>query len=164
MKTKLDIMQLLKDTGRTMYVNEEVATSAPQHTGTLEFFKLEKYITAQELADEYEKRGLIPASIVSLCEYDKTNRDDLDRMQWVCSQWKDNEDKWCFLTVRRWNDGERSVDVYRYGNDWDGRWWGCGVRKSDLGTGNSALALEPLSLENAIKIVKEAGYKVIKEL
>lgn len=162
MKTKIDIMQVLKDTGRTLYVDEEVAKSAPTHTGKLEFFKLKKYVTCQELADEYEKRGLIPASILSLCEYDKTNRDDLDEKKYVCSQWKDKEGQWCYVTVRRWY-GERSVFVRRGDGDWDDYWLFGGFRKistesSDVGT------LEPLSLDlhSAIKLCKKNGYQVSK--
>lgn len=163
-KNQIDIIQILKDTGRTMYVNEEVAKSAPTYTGTLEFFKVGKVTTCQELADEYEKRGLVPASILSICQYDKTNRDDLDEKKYVCSQWKDNEGKWCFLAVDQWRD-ERHVHVYRYDNEWYGNWWGCGVRKSELGTEASEI-VEPLSsdLESAIEIVKKAGYKIIKEI
>jgi hypothetical protein len=144
-KQKLDIMKLLKDTGRTMYVNEEVAKSAPTYTGKLEFFKLNKYMTCQELQDEYDKRGLKPASIVSLCEYDKTNRDDLDKMQYVCSQWKNTDGKWCYVSVDQWDDGRR-VLVDRRGSEWDDDFWGCGVRKSELGTGDSEV-LEPQSLD-----------------
>ena len=160
MKTKIDIMQALKDTGRTMYVDEEVAKFAPQHTGKLEFFKLEKWMTCQELADEYEKRSLMPASILSLCEYDKTNREDLDKMQYVCSQWKDKKNKWCYVSVSRWGDGGRSVYVSRYDRGWGDRWWGCGVRNLALSTGDSEL-LEPQSsvlysdLEKRVKVLED---------
>lgn len=163
-ENQIDIMQILKDTGRTMYVDEEVAKSAPMYTGTLEFFKLGKYMTCQELADEYEKRGLVPASILSLCQYDKTNRDDLDKKKWVCSQWKDEKGEWCFLSVNRWR-GERYVNVNRDDFEWSDIWWGCGVRKSELGTEASEI-VEPLSseLESAIEIVKKAGYVIYKKV
>lgn len=155
MKTTINIMKVLKDTGRTMYVDEAVAKSAPTRTGKLEFFKPEKYMTCQELADEYEKRGLIPASILSLCEYDKTNRDDLDKKKWVCSQWKDKEGKWCYVTVFQWRGGERSVGVYRIDDEWHVSWWAAGYRSQVSPQSSDIDAVEPLSLESRLKNVEQ---------
>lgn len=162
MKTKTkDILKSLKDTGRILYVDEKIAKSAPQNTGELEFFHLDRYITPQELADEYEKRGLMPASIFSLCEYDKTNREDLDKMEPVATQWKDREDKWCYAIFLRGGD-EREVGVSRRGFRWGRNCRFAGVRKSSEPRPIETLESSPLSLESAIKLVKEAGYQVSK--
>lgn len=68
MKTTKDILKLLKNTGRTLFVDEKIAKSAPQGKGELEFFKVDKFITEDELEKEYESRGLSPAPLNLLCE------------------------------------------------------------------------------------------------
>lgn len=166
MKTskKVDIMQGLKDTGRTLYVDEGIAKSAPQSEETdLQFFKLDRYMSDDALEQEYEKHGLRPATILELCMYDKVHQDMLDEKKYICSHWKDADGKWCFVALDRWRD-ERNVYVNRRGHVWNDGWWGCGVHKSALGTGNSELALEPLSLDSLSIIITciEFGDKKYK--
>lgn len=122
-----DILKILKDTGRKLYVNEAVAITCPQTTGDLEFFNLDKYISDDELEKEYQTRGLEPASILSLCLYDEKHRDELDRMKYVGTHWKDDKGKWCFAAFGRWGDGRR-VDVDRSGGGWGGDWFFAGLR------------------------------------
>ena len=136
-------MQVLKETGRILYVDEDVAKSAPQHTGNLEFFTVDRYITEDELEKEYETRKLKPASILSLCEYDKTNRNDLDEKGYVGTHWKDAKGEWCCAVFDRRGD-ERGVYVNRRDYGWYRYYRFAGVRKSsDL---KSSEFLDPLSL------------------
>lgn len=170
MKTKTtDLQTLLKKTGRTLYVNDEVLKTAPNHTqeGELEFFTLNKRASTEEVAKEYESRGLEPATIATLCVYDKVKREVFDEKKFIGTQWKDAEGQWCFAAFCRWLVG-RDVDVNRRGSGWCGSWWFAGVRKS-LSTKSSDTLTKPLEtysldLELAIKKVKEAGLVVYKLL
>lgn len=166
MKTKTkNIMKLIKATGRTFYGDETIAKAAPQDTGEIKFFTLGRYVSDDELEKEYNDRGLIPASILSLCEYDKDHRDLLDEKKYVGTHWKDSNGKWCFATFRLWRGDERSVSVYRHADGWTDVWWFAGLRKSsDTKKLNSkpsvALALEKRveSLESDMEKIK----KIIK--
>ncbi len=160
-------MELIKSTGRVFYGSEEIARSSPPHQdGKLEFFKLGRYVNDEELSKEYVDRGLVPADIYSLVEYDLKHRDKMGEMKYVGSHWKDTDGKWCFVAFDQWGGGERNVNVHRRGSDWSGIWWFAGLRKS------SALepkildtqSLDTLTLESAIKICKENGLRVMKEL
>lgn len=117
--------QALENTKRTLYVNDKVLDSAPKNKGDnkVEFFKLNHSVTTQELQDEYDKRGLIPADIWEMSVLE----DSYDK---YATQWKNKEGIWCCAFVGRWSV-ERRVDVRR-DVDWDDSCWFGGVRKSDL--------------------------------
>lgn len=151
------ITDYLKESTRIKYVNEEVLASAPAALGgVLEFFTLGKHIPDDELEKEYADRGLVPASPFDLFEYDKEHGKILDEKSYIATHWKDSSDKWCFATFGRWS-GERSVRVGRSGFDWSGFWWFSGVKAKPSSS-------DTLTFERAVEMVKEAGYKVIKEL
>lgn len=157
-------MKKLKDiyTG-SIYANDEVLAAAPRNKiqGALEFFKIGKYVTDDELAQAYESHGLVPADIYALAAWNEENKDD--ERKYFATHWKDKDGKWCFATFRRWRD-ERRADVARRGSDWLDFWSFAGVRKSTQNSDAQTSALIPLELERAIKMVKEAGYKVFKEI
>jgi len=162
MKNKQNIMKIIKSTGRIFYGSEELAKNAPQDTGKLEFFKLDIYISNNDLEKEYKNRGLIPASIISLCKYDKTNREELDRMESVGTFWKDADGKWCFATFHRWRDG-RDMGVNRHDDGWDDDWWFAGFRK--LGTKTSdpkSLPSDTLNFEKRIAELESKMEKLTK--
>jgi hypothetical protein len=138
MKTKTDVLKALKDTGRRLYINEEMALSAPQNSGEIELFTIGKYITDDELEKEYESRGLVPASIISLCEYEKTNQEDLDKKQSVGTHWKDDKGNWCYAAFGLWR-GERGVDILRSVGVWGVDWWFGAVRPKAFNFPKSAL-------------------------
>lgn len=129
---KTSLKNLLEKTKRTQYISDDVLATAPKNKGkgTLEFFTLGKYVSDNDLEAEYEKRGLIPADINQLCDYDLKNRDKIDEMKYVASHWKDKNGKWCFVTFCQWRDVGRDVRVLRDDFVWDGRWFFAGVRKS----------------------------------
>lgn len=159
MKTLITAKELLNQTGRTLYVDDNVLETAPRsHVRPVEFFKLDKYVSDAALDEEYESRGLIPATIDDITA---VSAETLDEKKYVATHWKDAKDNWCCAVFDRW-DGERSVGVDRGDDGWGDYWFFAGVRKS------SALGNQPssdtLSLERAIQMVKDAGYKVIKEL
>lgn len=154
-------MKSLKDiyTGK-IYANNEVLAAAPRNKvqGEIELFTLGKYVTDDELEKEYESRGLVPADVFAVGAWSEENTDK----EYVATHWKNAQGKWCFAAFRRWYD-ERSVDVSRGDLDWYGGWWFAGVRKSSA-LESSEQSSDTLSLEHAIRIVKAAGYKVIKEV
>lgn len=162
MKTKTkDILTLLKSSDRKLYVIDDVAKTAPVNEGEIEFFKLGRYVTDDELQTEYDNRGLIPVSLHALLMYDKEYRDKLDEMEYVGTHWKDAKGNWCCATFYRWFD-ERGVLVDRSDDGWSDYWWFAGVRKSALSTKKlrtKALGSLPLDLESAIKIVKKSGVQ-----
>ncbi len=154
----------IKDLDRTLYCDEEVLKNAPNtlSEGTVEFFKIGKYISDNDLEKEYESRGLTPASLADLIKYDKTNRKEMDEMEYVATHWKN--DGWCYAAFGGWF-GERRVRVDRGDRGWLDRWWFAGVRKS-LSTqsskplSDSSLTLGTLSvrlekLEKFVQGIKE---------
>jgi hypothetical protein len=147
------LQELIKSKGFTPYINEDVLKTAPkQIKGKIEFFKLDRYISNEDLEKEYESRGLVPADPYSMLSIDLSI---LDEKRYVATHWKDKDGKWCFASFRRWSDDGRYVNVDQYAYDWLDYWWFGGVRKSsDSVTKPSS---ETLSLDEAIKLVKKSG-------
>jgi hypothetical protein len=116
--------------GRKEYINKNVLDTAPTGLNTdIKFFKLDKSVSDGELEKEYESRGLEPATLESICEYEKNTKDKMDEMMYVGTHWKDAKGNWCYAAFNCWDD-EREVYVSRYAYDWRDRWWFAGVRKS----------------------------------
>lgn len=157
---KQTVQKALDATKRTQYVNKDVLQDAPLHTFNevdIEFFNLGKYVNCDELENEYESRGLVPADIREIAALDESV---LDENKYVGTQWKDKDGKWCFATFRLWR-GDRDVFVNRNDDGWDDDWLFAGLRKSVLSTNTSEL-LEPLPLDLAIETCKKAGLTVTK--
>lgn len=150
-------------TDRTKYIDEKALKMAPKggNVKDIEFFHLGEYASNEKLEQEYAKRNLIPATIDVLMEYDKEHRDKLDGMMYVGTHWKDTYGNWYFAAFACWGGG-RGVVVRRRGDAWLGHWWFAGLRRSSA-ISPSTLS-DPLSLESAIQMVKDAGYKIIKEI
>jgi len=121
---------VLKATGRNLYVNDEVVKVMPKGSGEevdVVLFNLGRYVNDVDLEKEFELRGLVHADPYSLA---KVNQDDpafADEHP-NGTHWKDAEGKWCFAAFRRWGD-ERRVYVYRHDDVWHDRWWFAGLRK-----------------------------------
>lgn len=135
----------------TMYVNENVLETAPETSGELVFFNFEKKdATAQEVDDEYEKRGLAPAGAVHLGTWAEEHKDD--ERKYFASQWKDKKGRFCYLAFHGWG-GERYVGCREYAFDWYGTWWFAGVRKSSaLKTSEKPSNALPLELPAELTI------------
>jgi hypothetical protein len=117
-------------TGRNLYVNDDVVKTMPHGGGEdseTVFFKLDKWVSDDDLEKEYELRGLVPQDPHSLA---KVNQDDpafADEKP-NGTHWKDKDGNWCFAAFSRWRDG-RNVGVGRHNGDWGDRWWFAGRRK-----------------------------------
>lgn len=159
--TKTNLKELLKSTKRTLYVDDEVLATAPKggDLKDLQFFKLDKWVTNEELEKEYQSRNLIPATIETLVAYDK---EKLDKMKYVGTHWKDANGKWCYAAFDRWDVGGRAVFVDRSAYDWNDFWWFAGLanspQKSDTrnsGALNLDLATRVEALEEQIKSIRK---------
>ena len=118
-------------TGRNLYVDDGVVKAMPKGEGEdseTVFFKLDKWVSDDNLEKEFELRGLVPQDPYTLA---KVNQDDPafadDKPNGT--HWKDKDGNWCFAAFSRWGGG-RHVRVYRYNNDWHVSWWFAGRRYS----------------------------------
>lgn len=116
--------------GRVEYTTNSVVKIIPKGEGedvTVEFFKLGKYVSDNDLDLEYQKRGLTPDPYAQAAvnEADPAFADEHPNG----THWKDEDGNWCFIAFDRVGDG-RSVSVNRSDGDWSGYWWFGGVRKS----------------------------------
>lgn len=143
--TKLSFQKLLDETKRAQYTDKDVVNSIePCDEQEIEFFTLGKYVTCNELEIESEKLGFTLASPYALALYAKNQPEFADE-NWIATQWKDKDGKWCFATFDR-DYGRRRVDVRRYGNEWSDYWWFAGLRKSTLASDTQPSALGHFAL------------------
>lgn len=158
-KTKLSFQQLLDQTKRVRYIDKVVVSSVePCEPQELEFFKVGKDISDDELDKEYAQRDLEPAHPYALALYSKEHEDVMEEKVHVGTHWKDAKGNWCFATFNRWY-GRRGVSVSRDDFGWSGHWWFAGRRK-DIGI--APLTPNPLTLDSAIKMVLKEGYVIYK--
>lgn len=121
--------QMLDATDRRQYTDSEVVEAMPRGEGEeaeVHFFKLDRYVSDDELDQEFNLRGLKPAdpySLAAVNEEDPAFADDRPNG----THWK-SRGKWCYIAFRRWN-GVRSVDVYCYALGWGDYWWFAGLCK-----------------------------------
>ena len=122
--------QVLDATGRKQYTDSGVVAAMPKGAGgevEVHFFKLDRYISDNDLEGEYASRGLKPADPCSLAAVNEADPAFADEHP-NGTHWKDAKGKWCFATFLRWH-GERGLGVDRHDRGWDGSWWFAGVRK-----------------------------------
>jgi hypothetical protein len=126
--------EVLDATGRAQYTDKDVVATMPSNgTGveenvTVEFFKLSRYVSDDELQRELDERGLTsdPYAQAAVNEADPAFADEHPNG----THWKNAAGKWCFASFNRYYGDERGVHVYRYGIGWRDDWWFAGVRKS----------------------------------
>ena len=121
--------QVISATGRKQFTNKAVLTSMPHGEGEevdVYFFQLNRWVSDNELAREFEQRGLMPDQFAQA----QVNTKDpafADKHP-NASHWKDADGNWCYLAFCRWG-GRRRVGVSRRDDGWRGDWWFAGVRK-----------------------------------
>lgn len=116
-------------TSRNKYLDDDVVKMMPRGKGDeadVFFFKLDRYISDDNLEKEYELRGLKPDPYAQAAvnEADPAFADEYPNG----THWKDKNGKWCCAAFDRW-DGGRDVRVDRGDDGWDDGWWFSGVRK-----------------------------------
>jgi hypothetical protein len=120
----------LDATGRTQYTNAKIVAVMPRPQSSEEevfFFRLGRYVTDDELANEYALRGLkatSPYSLAAVNEADPAFADEHPN----ATHFKDAKGNWCFATFDRWDD-KRDLHVGRDARAWSDDWWFAGVRK-----------------------------------
>jgi len=123
--------EAISATKRHEYLNDEVVENAPRNVRGKQkvevcFFPLKKFKTVDEVDKMLKEHGLNPdpQAVCKVNENDPVFADEHPNG----TQWIDDSGKCCYLTFFRWY-GERGVNVYRFGIDWDDYWWVGGVRK-----------------------------------
>ena len=122
--------QALDATGRKQYTDSDVVAAMPKGAGgevEVHFFKLDRYISDNDLEDEYASHGLKPVDPYSLAAVNEADPAFADEYP-NSTHWKDAAGKWCFAAFRRWGVG-RGLDVGRGDDVWSVSWWFAGVRK-----------------------------------
>ena len=122
--------QALDATGHKQYTNNDVVAAMPKGAGgevEVHFFKLDRYISENDLEDEYASHGLKPVDPYSLAAVNEADPAFADEYP-NSTHWKDAAGKWCFAAFRRWGVG-RGLDVGRGDDVWSVSWWFAGVRK-----------------------------------
>ena len=124
--------EVLDATKRRKCVNDSVVATMPTGESGMvenvqvEFFKLGRFVSDNQLALEFQERGLIPDpyAVARVNEDDKAFANEHPNG----THWKDSYGSWCCLTCSRL-DGECYVGVGRRGGGWGETWWFGGVRK-----------------------------------
>ena len=128
----LTSQQVLDETGRGQYTDNDVVSNMPKGEGDdvveVVFFKYGHQITDGCLEEKYEKQNLTPADSYSVAVVNRDNPTFADDHP-NCTLWRDDSGKWCYLACNRWYD-ERSVIVNRSDVGWGASWWFAGLRKS----------------------------------
>jgi len=117
--------------GRNQYTDNDVIATMPQGKGKdveIVFFKLDRYISDDELDKEHELRGTVPADPHELVAFNAANPEFADDHP-NGTHWKNANDNWCYIAFHRWYDGGRHVNVHRHRHKWDDYWWFAGRRK-----------------------------------
>lgn len=120
--------QVLDATGRNQYTDRGAVETMPKGEGKevdVYFFNLGRYVSDDELEEEYELRGLVPDPYAQAA-VNEANPAFSDEYPNGC-HWK-YDGKWHFATFDGW-PVVRHVHVRRYDAAWRGYWWFCGVRK-----------------------------------
>src|SRR3989344_2114109 len=123
-------MQAIDAIGRNKYVDDSIVATMPVGDGPEEtelvYFRLGRYVSEDDLAKEYETRGLVPDHQAQ-CAANEADPAFADTHP-NGSQWKDGK-KWNFVSFHR-GDGERYVGCCRGVSGWGDGWWFAGRRKS----------------------------------
>ncbi len=122
--------QVINDTGRNKYVTDSVVATMPVGQGPEEaelvYFRLGRYVYADELEKEYELRGLKPDPQAQAAD-NEADPSFADEHPNGC-YWNREGKMHSYIAFRRWGDG-RGVNCYRRGDSWGGLCWFAGVRK-----------------------------------
>lgn len=159
--TKTSLAFLIK--GRKFdWVNENITVKnfPPQEVSTdFKLYHFGRYISSEAAIEEMKKDGYKPANIYELLLWpDWNGKDWVVALGSVCKV-DGNRYVACLLG----DDSGRRLYLLWFDGDWGGSYRCLAVRNSDTAT-LGASPSETLTLDSAIKMVKEAGYQVSKLL
>ncbi len=121
---------MLDATGLAQYTDKAVVQAMPRGEGEdaeVCFFKLDRFVTDDELEEEYALRGLRAADPYSLAAFN-TNDPAFAYERPNGTHWKDAGGRWCFVVFRQLYK-ERYLVLRHDDIKWDARWWFAGLRK-----------------------------------
>lgn len=143
--TKPTFQELLDKTGRKQYTDKTIVDAiAPSDPQEIIFFKPGKYVSNEQLAEEYASRGLEPAHPYAFILYSMEYESEMDEKEWVATCWKQG-DHFEYAAANRWH-GKRGLGVDRSRGGWYGRWSFVGVPRKSSALGSSALPSDTLTL------------------
>ena len=122
--------------------------------------------TSNGVLKEIKEKGYTPLNVYEMIEWFKENKDTLEDYKWYLvfdSIWKDADGYRGVPCVCRDSDGDYGFGLGYFGHDWNDDFClllFCDGDSLDPKIPNS----NALTLDKAIEIVKEAEYKVIKEI
>jgi hypothetical protein len=124
--------EAINATNRAKYTNDLAVESMPAQGKGVEpdvevtFFHLGRFATDDEVAAEFETRGLKPDpyAVAAANEADPSLADVYPNG----THWKNADGNWCFVAFDRDGD-ERHVSVDRHDRGWRADWWFGGVPK-----------------------------------
>jgi hypothetical protein len=139
-----------------IHADEEVLETAPwaEKPQELELFRVGEFISDDDLADEYEKRGLAPADLHSLAAWSEADK----KVRFIATHWKDAEWKWCRAAFEKWANG-RTVDI-SWNANWGEFWEFAGIRKFPKPQ-NSDLEARVVELERVVEKI-ESFFRELK--
>lgn len=138
--------QLCEEKGFTTYIDEDISLPEKQtYEEPIEYINFGKYVSAGELQEEYETRGVVPVDPYTILESIDENLEE--KRHYIGTQWKDANGNYCSAFFNRWCRGRR-VRVRRHDDGWYGPWWFPVVRKTAFNKPKTAL---PVGEEESIK-------------
>lgn len=121
----------LRGTFCSGHIDKSVVATMPRngeglhHNVDVVFFRLGRHVSDEELAKEYERRGLVsdPYAQAAVNGSYMLFADEYPNG----THWKD-KGRWCSVAFYRAH-GKRKVSCISYEHGWEGHWWFAGVRK-----------------------------------
>jgi hypothetical protein len=132
-------MDVIQNTGRRLYVSEEVVAAMPRGEGEdgetiffrLDLFERGGHITDADLDREYELRDLAPEFPDNLTAVNKADLAFAD-LHPNATHWRDADGTWCYAAFLRWYDA-RELFIDRSDKSWPhSYWWFAGRSKRAL--------------------------------
>ena len=123
------LRDMLQDTGRRLYVVDDVVEAMPRgygETGETIFFRLDLFerggsITDAVLDMEYKRRDLLPEFPNNLIEVNKADPAFAD-LRPNATHWRDAGGMWCYAAFLRWYDA-RELFIDRSDKSWPHSFW-----------------------------------------
>jgi hypothetical protein len=171
MKTKIPKLSSLIKKQKFDWVNSDITDSlfeTPKEISSdYELCHFDRYISSEDAIKEMEKDGYRPANAWELLSWKDWNGTDTTDTVVALGSVGEVVGIRCVPCIDGGGSG-RSLYLYWFDDDWFASCRFLRVRNSSLkssDTKNKALGnLDSLTLESAISKVKEAGYKIYKEI